>query len=61
MPPPPGYLLQVRNQRRVVETALRHYAVGAVRRLRLVNHGENTTFRLQTVDAEVTLLRLRRA
>lgn len=55
-----SYLSQVRRLRKMAVDALKLYPL-RVRKLRFVNHGENTTFRVVARDGRHYLLRIHRA
>lgn len=54
-----NYQRQVRQLRAVAVEALKAYAI-RVSDLRLINHGENTTYKVQTFDRKKYLLRVHR-
>lgn len=57
--PTSSYLSQVRHLRKMAEAALRNYRI-TVKHLHFINHGENTTFRVDAKDGRRYLLRLHR-
>lgn len=54
-----SYLSQVRRLRELAQVALNSYSL-RVTRLSFINHGENTTFRVETQSGKVYLLRIHR-
>ncbi len=55
-----SYLSQVRRLRALAELVLAQYPI-QVKSIRFINHGENTTFRIDSKDQQTYLLRIHRS